>query len=143
MVGKCIKQKILRDRKPFHRGIQFPVAFTLFDTIYSMLGAILGWASALTRMFSSFLISLLLLPRLDVPLPGSFADNSYNSYLGLMESSRQRLEYQKLITLSEEVQLRSKMNVEGKTEVKSVDVESPLHEFDADAIELTKKNLVN
>ena len=52
----------------------------------------------------------------------------------------QRLEYQKLITLSEEVQLRSKMNVEGKTEVKSVDVESPLHEFDADAIELTKKN---
>ena len=139
LMGECIKRKVLRDEKPFHRGIQFPVAFTLFDTIYSMLGAILGWASALTRMFSSFLISLLLLPRLDLPLPGSFADNSYNSYLGLMESSRQRLEYQKLITFSEEVQLQSNMNVESKTDVRSVDVESPLHEFGSNAIELTKK----
>ena len=100
-MGSCIKSRVLADEKPYHRGIKFPVAFTIFDTLYSMLGAILGWASALTRMFTSFFTTLLLLPRLDLALPGSTLDGSHNTYLGLMETSRQRLEYNKVLTGSE------------------------------------------
>ena len=66
LMGTCIHERVLHDDPPYHRGIRYPHAFTLFDTLYSMIGAILGWASALTRLFSSFFVTLLLLPRLDV-----------------------------------------------------------------------------
>ena len=101
-MGCCIERRVLSDEKPYHRGIKFPVAYTVFDTVYSMLGAILGWASALTRMFTSFFATLLLLPRLDLALPGSELDGSHSTFLGLMETSRLRLEFQQVVTASEE-----------------------------------------
>ena len=81
LMGTCIHERVLHDDPPYHRGIRYPHAFTLFDTLYSMIGAILGWASALTRLFSSFFVTLLLLPRLDVSVSEIFVLVSAMKYL--------------------------------------------------------------
>ena len=122
MMGHCIHKRVLADTKPYHRGIKFPVAYTIFDTLYSMLGAILGWASALTRIGTSFFTTLLLLPRLDLALPGASLDNSHSTFLGVMETSRQRIEFQQMITAAEE----DKWNNRTEEGDDTVHVQSPL-----------------
>ena len=57
--------------------------------------------------------------RTQLALPGKEFDSSHMSFLGVMEASRQRIEFQVLVTESEE-------NRGNKNLIMPVDVESPL-----------------
>ena len=70
-----------------------PRLTTLFDVLQMLLSAIVGWAPALARIVISFVVTLLLVPRLDLKLPGASLDGSYLKFRGVFEGSRMQTEY--------------------------------------------------
>lgn len=86
--------KHLEMDKGQYRGIPHPRLTTYFDFLQMMLSAIIGWAPALARIISAFLFTLILLPRLDLKLPGSgIIDTSWTKFRGIMEAWRISTEY--------------------------------------------------
>ena len=76
-----------------YRGIPHPRLTTWFDMLQMFLSAIVGWAPAIVRIVASFVATLIMLPRLDLKLPGSTIDTSFLKFNGVMEGWRIQTEY--------------------------------------------------
>ena len=53
-----------------YRGIPHPRLYSIFDTLNTVLSCIVGWAPAIVRIVASSIVTLIVLPRLDLKLPG-------------------------------------------------------------------------
>lgn len=89
---KCIVMR-LQMSKGQYGGIPHPRLTTCFDMFNMLLSAIVGWAPALARIAGSFIFTLLMLPRLDMKLPGASIDSSSLQFRGVMEAWRIQTEY--------------------------------------------------
>jgi hypothetical protein len=110
LLSICIARRILsrpgdEDDLAGHRGIRYLQAFSVFEALYTALSAILGWATAATRMATSVFWAILMFPRVDILLTGGASlDSSYQTFLGVMSATRLRAEF--AVT----VMVRSEMN---------------------------------
>ena len=92
VVHKFLLEHIEMDKGQY-RGIPHPRLTTFFDMLQMLLSAIVGWAPALVRIIVAFLSTLVLLPRMDLKLPGSKFDGSWIKFRGVMEGWRMQTEY--------------------------------------------------
>ena len=88
-----------------------PRLTTLFDLLQMLLSAIVGWAPALARIIISFVVTLVLVPRLDLQLPGGSLDGSYLKFRGVFEGSRMQTEYR--IVAQHVKEMKRKADAEG------------------------------
>ena len=89
-------QTRLEMSKGHYCGMKHPRQSSYFDFMITVLTCLVGWAPALSRVLISFVASLLLVPRLDLKLPGASFDSSHTKFQGLMEMWRIQMEYQKV-----------------------------------------------
>lgn len=88
-----------------------PRLTTCFDLLQMLLSAIVGWAPALARIIISFVVTLVLVPRLDLQLPGGSLDGSYLKFRGVFEGSRMQTEYR--IVAEHVKEMKRKADAEG------------------------------
>ena len=88
-----LMMKNLELAKPQYRGIPHPRLYSMFDTLNTLLSCVVGWAPAIVRIVASFISTLIILPRLDLKLPGAALDGSWKKFQGAMESWRLQTEY--------------------------------------------------
>ena len=90
-----LKRRLEMD-KGHYCGMKHPRQSGYFDALLTIMTCLVGWWPALTRVFVSVIASLLLVPRFDINLPGASFDSSHTKFLGLMETWRVQMEYQKV-----------------------------------------------
>ena len=118
-----LKRRLEMDKRHYC-GMKHPRQSGYFDFMLTIMTCLIGWWPALTRVFVSVIASLLLVPRFDINLPGASFDSSHTKFLGLMETWRVQMEYQKVCyarSLSPNNESSDRVAGEGKT----ADVSAP------------------
>ena len=65
----------------------------MYDGVFTLFGAIVGFAPAIVRIVGALLIGIVKVSRLDTPLSYTSLDSPHRFFLGVLEEMRMRVEY--------------------------------------------------
>ncbi len=65
----------------------------MYDGVFTLFGAIVGFAPAIVRIVGALLIGVVKVSRLDTPLSYPSLDSPHRFFLGVLEEMRMRVEY--------------------------------------------------
>ena len=88
----CIKDR-LGLAKASHQGPSHIGSLGVYDGVFTLFGAIVGFAPAIVRIVGAVLIGIVKVSRLDTPLSYTSLDSAHRFFLGVLEEMRMRAEY--------------------------------------------------
>jgi hypothetical protein len=88
----CIKDR-LGLAKASHHGPSHIGSLGVYDGVFTLFGAIVGFAPAIVRIVGALLIGVVKVSRLDTPLSYTSLDSPHRFFLGVLEEMRMRVEY--------------------------------------------------